>query len=162
MGSYMNPPERAVVLCCDEKSQVQALDRTQAGLAAQAWTRPNHDARLQAPWNDPIVCCAQVLDGRVISQCQPRHRHIEWLKFLKQIDASVAPELQIHVVLDNYATHKHPKVLAWLAKHQRFHMHFTATSASLWPPERTCMNSAGMKLRMDFPAHAPGLWAFLA
>ena len=130
VGLYMNPPERAVVLCCDEKSQVQALDRTQPGLPlkrgrAQTMT---HDYKRHG--TTPLFAALNVLDGRVISQCQPRHRHIEWLKFLKQIDANVASELQIHVVLDNYATHKHPKVLAWLAKHQRFHMHFTATSAS--------------------------------
>ena len=77
-----------------------------------------------------LFAALNILDGSVISQCQPRHRHIEWLKFLKQIDANVAPDLQIHVVLDNYATHKHPKVLKWLAKRPRFHMHFTATSAS--------------------------------
>ena len=130
VGLYMNPPERAVVLCCDEKSHVQALDRTQPGLPlkrgrAQTMT---HDYKRHG--TTTLFAALNVLDGRVISQCQPRHRHIEWLKFLKQIDASVAPELQIHVVLDNYATHKHPKVLAWLSKHQRFHMHFTATSAS--------------------------------
>ena len=130
IGLYMSPPERAVVLCCDEKSQVQALDRTQPGLPlkrgrAQTMT---HDYKRHG--TTPLFAALNILDGRVISQCQPRHRHIEWLKFLKQIDASVAPELQIHVVLDNYATHKHPKVLAWLAKHPRFHMHFTATSAS--------------------------------
>jgi transposase len=77
-----------------------------------------------------LFAALNILDGTVISQCQPRHRHIEWLKFLKQIDANVESDLQIHVVLDNYATHKHPKVLKWLAKHKRFHMHFTATSAS--------------------------------
>ncbi len=77
-----------------------------------------------------LFAALNILDGTVISQCQPRHRPIEWLKFLKQIDANVESDLQIHVVLDNYATHKHPKVLKWLAKHKRFHMHFTATSAS--------------------------------
>mgnify|MGYP002360750359 FL=1 len=77
-----------------------------------------------------LFAALNILDGSVISQCQPRHRHIEWLKFLKQIDTNAAPDLQIHVVLDNYATHKHPTVLKWLAKRPRFHMHFTATSAS--------------------------------
>jgi transposase len=130
VGLYMSPPERAVVLCCDEKSQVQALDRTQPGLPlkrgrAQTMT---HDYKRHG--TTTLFAALNILDGSVISQCQPRHRHIEWLKFLKQIDANVAPDLQIHVVLDNYATHKHPKVLKWLAKHQRFHMHFTATSAS--------------------------------
>ena len=130
VGLYMSPPERAVVLCCDEKSQVQALDRTQPGLPlkrgrAQTMT---HDYKRHG--TTTLFAALNILDGSVISQCQPRHRHIEWLKFLKRIDANVAPDLQIHVVLDNYATHKHPKVLKWLAKHQRFHMHFTATSAS--------------------------------
>ena len=130
VGLYMNPPERAVVLCCDEKSQVQALDRTQPGLPlkrgrAQTMT---HDYKRHG--TTTLFAALNILDGSVISQCQPRHRHIEWLKFLKQIDTNVAPDLQIHVVLDNYATHKHPKVLQWLAKRPRFHMHFTATSAS--------------------------------
>ena len=130
VGLYMNPPERAVVLCCDEKSQVQALDRTQPGLPlkrgrAQTMT---HDYKRHG--TTTLFAALNILDGRVISQCQARHRHIEWLKFLKTIDANVASDLQIHVVLDNYATHKHPKVLKWLAKHKRFHMHFTATSAS--------------------------------
>jgi transposase len=130
VGLYMNPPERAVVLCCDEKSQVQALDRTQPGLPlkrgrAQTMT---HDYKRHG--TTTLFAALNILDGSVISQCQARHRHIEWLKFLKQIDSSVAPDLQIHVVLDNYATHKHPKVLQWLSKHPRFHMHFTATSAS--------------------------------
>ena len=130
VGLYMNPPERAVVLCCDEKSQVQALDRTQPGLPlkrgrAQTMT---HDYKRHG--TTTLFAALNILDGSVISQCQPRHRHIEWLKFLKQIEATVAPDLQIHVVLDNYATHKHPKVLEWLAKRARFHMHFTATSAS--------------------------------
>ena len=130
VGLYMSPPERAVVLCCDEKSQVQALDRTQPGLPlkrgrAQTMT---HDYKRHG--TTTLFAALNILDGSVISQCQPRHRHIEWLKFLKQIDANVATGLQIHVVLDNYATHKHPKVLKWLAKRPRFHMHFTATSAS--------------------------------
>ena len=130
VGLYMSPPERAVVLCCDEKSQVQALDRTQPGLPlkrgrAQTLT---HDYKRHG--TTTLFAALNILDGSVISQCQARHRHIEWLKFLKQIDANVAPDLQIHVVLDNYATHKHPKVLKWLTKRPRFHMHFTATSAS--------------------------------
>jgi transposase len=130
VGLYMNPPERAVVLCCDEKSQVQALDRTQPGLAlkrgrAQTMT---HDYKRHG--TTTLFAALNILNGTVISQCQPRHRHMEWLKFLRQIDANVQPDLHIHVVLDNYATHTHPKVLKWLDKHPRFHMHFTATSAS--------------------------------
>ena len=126
----MTPTERAVVLCWDGKSQVQALDRTKPGLPlkrgrAQTMT---HDYKRHG--TTTLFAALNILDGSVISQCQARHRHIEWLKFLKQIDATVAPDLLIHVVLDNYATHKHPKVLKWLAKCPCFHMHFTATSAS--------------------------------
>ena len=125
----MNPPERAVVLCCDEKSQVQALDRTQPGLPMNRGRAETMTHDYKGTGTTTLFAALNILDGRVISQCQPRHRHIEWLKFLRQIDAGVAPELQIHVVLDNYATHKHPQVLKWLAKRPRFHMHFTATSA---------------------------------
>ena len=130
VGLYMFPPERAVVLCCDEKSQVQALDRTQPGLPLKRGRAQTMTHDYKRTGTTPLFAALNILDGSVISQCQARHRHIEWLKFLKQIDASVAPELQIHVVLDNYATHKHPKVLKWLANSPRFHMHFTATSAS--------------------------------
>ena len=130
VGLYMNPPERAVVLCCDEKSQVQALDRTQPGLPLKRGRAETMTHDYKRHGTTTLFAALNILDGSVISQCQARHRHIEWLKFLKQIDANVAPDLQIHVVLDNYATHKHPKVLKWLAKRARFHMHFTATSAS--------------------------------
>ena len=130
VGLYMNPHERAVVLSCDEKTQMQALDRSQPGLPlkhgrAQTMT---HDCKRHC--TTTLFAALNILDGRVIWQCQARHRHIVWLKFLKQIDATVAPDLQIHVVLDNYATHKHATVLKWLTKRPRFHMHFTATSAS--------------------------------
>ncbi len=130
VGLYMSPPERAVVLCCDEKSQVQALDRTQPGLPLKRGRAETMTHDYKRHGTTTLFAALNILDGSVISQCQPRHRHIEWLKFLKQIDANVAPDLQIHVVLDNYATHKHAKVLKWLAKRPRFHMHFTATSAS--------------------------------
>jgi len=130
VGLYMNPPERAVVLCCDEKSQVQALDRTQPGLPLKRGRAETMTHDYKRHGTTTLFAALNILDGSVISQCQPRHRHNEWLKFLKQIDANVEPDLQIHVVLDNYATHKHPKVLKWLAKRPRFHMHFTATSAS--------------------------------
>ena len=130
VGLYMSPPERAVVLCCNDKSQVQALDRTQLGLPLERGRAQTMTHDYKRHGTTTLFAALNILDGSVISQFQARHRHIEWLKFLKQIDANVAPDLQIYVVLDNYATHKHPKVLKWLAKHQRFHMHFTATSAS--------------------------------
>ncbi|MGH6637098.1 MAG: IS630 family transposase [Polaromonas sp.] len=130
VGLYMSPPERAVVLCCDEKSQVQALDRTQPGLPLKKGRAATMTHDYKRNGVTTLFAALNVLDGSVISCCQNRHRHTEWLKFLKQIDKSVEPGLQIHVVLDNYATHKHAKVREWLAKHPRFCMHFTATSAS--------------------------------
>ena len=130
VGLYLSPPEHAIVLCVDEKSQVQALDRTQPGLPLKRGRAETMTHDYKRHGTTTLFAALNVLDGSVISQCQARHRHTEWLKFLKQIDANIAPDLQIHVVLDNYATHKHPKVLKWLAKRRRFHMHFTATSAS--------------------------------
>jgi len=130
VGLYMAPPEHALVLCCDEKSQVQALDRTQPGLPlkkgrAQTLT---HDYKRHG--TTTLFAALNVLDGQIISQCQQRHTHVEWLKFLKQIDKQTPPDKTLHLIADNYATHKHPKVQEWLHKHPRFHMHFTPTSAS--------------------------------
>lgn len=130
VGLYMSPPEHALVLCCDEKSQVQALDRTQPGLPlkkgrAQTMT---HDYKRHG--TTTLFAALNVLDGQVIGQCQQRHTHVEWLKFLKQIDKATPKAKTLHLIADNYATHKHPKVQEWLAKHPRFNMHFTPTSAS--------------------------------
>ena len=130
VGLYMSPPEHALVLCCDEKSQVQALDRTQPGLPlkkgrAQTMT---HDYKRHG--TTTLFAALNVLDGQVIGQCQHRHTHIEWLKFLKQIDRETPKDKTLHLIADNYATHKHPAVQEWLAKHPRFNMHFTPTSAS--------------------------------
>jgi len=127
---YMSPPEHALVLCCDEKSQVQALDRTQPGLPMKKGrcATMTHDYKRNG--TTTLFAALNVLDGQVISQCQQRHRHIEWLKFLKQIDSQTPKDKALHLIADNYATHKHPNVQAWLAKHQRITMHFTPTSAS--------------------------------
>jgi transposase len=130
VGLYMNPPENALVLSCDEKSQVQALDRTQPGLPlkkgrAQTMT---HDYKRHG--TTTLFAALNVLDGKVIGQCQSRHRHTEWLTFLRQIDRETPKDKELHLICDNYATHKHPKVREWLEKHPRFHMHFTPTSAS--------------------------------
>lgn len=130
VGLYMSPPEHALVLCCDEKSQVQALDRTQPGLLlkkgrAQTMT---HDYKRHG--TTTLFAALNVLDGQVIGQCQQRHTHVEWLRFLKQIDKETPKDKTLHLIADNYATHKHPKVQEWLDKHPRFHMHFTPTSAS--------------------------------
>ncbi len=130
VGLYLDPPEHALVLCCDEKSQIQALDRTQPGLPlkkgrAQTFT---HDYKRNGVTT--LFAALNTLDGNVIGQCMQRHRHQEWLRFLRQIDAATPKAKPLHLIADNYATHKHPKVRAWLGKHPRFPMHFTPTSAS--------------------------------
>lgn len=130
VGLYLNPPEHALVLCADEKSQIQALDRTQPGLPlkrGRAGTM-THDYRRHG--TTTLFAALNIADGTVIATCQQRHRHQEWLRFLKRIDRETPRDLDLHLVLDNYATHKHPKVKAWLAKHPRFHMHFIPTSSS--------------------------------
>ena len=130
VGLYLHPPEHAIVLCVDEKSQIQALDRTQKGL-------PIHPGRLGTMTHDykrhgttTLFAALNVAEGIVIETCQPRHRHQEWIKFLKEIDARTPDDVDLHLIADNYATHKHPKVQRWLARHPRFHMHFTPTSCS--------------------------------
>lgn len=130
VGLYLNPPEHALVLCCDEKSQIQALDRTQPGLPLKKGRcgTMTHDYKRHG--TTTLFAALEVAEGRVIGMCQPRHRHQEWLKFLKQIDAQTPPELDLHLIVDNYATHKHAKVRAWLTRHPRFHVHFIPTSSS--------------------------------
>jgi len=126
----VDPPAHAVVLSIDEKSQIQALDRTQPGL-------PIKPGRCQTMTHDykrhgttTLFAALSVLDGTVIGRCMQRHRHVEFIRFLNAVERQVAADKSIHVVLDNYATHKHPKVLAWLARHPRWIFHFTPTSAS--------------------------------
>jgi len=130
VGLYLNPPEHALVLCCDEKSQVQALDRTQPGLPLKKGRAATMTHDYKRHGTTTLFAALNVLDGQVIAQCQPRHRHSEWLKFLRQIDRATPKDKMLHLIADNYATHKHPTVQKWLAKHPRFHMHFTPTSAS--------------------------------
>ncbi len=130
VGLYMSPPEHAIVLCCDEKSQVQALDRTQPGLPlknGRAGTM-THDYKRHG--TTTLFAAMSMLDGSVISRCAQRHRHTEWLDFLRQIDRETPKDKELHLICDNYATHKHPTVMEWLEKHPRFHLHFTPTSAS--------------------------------
>ena len=130
VGLYMSPPEHALVMCCDGKSQIQALDRTQPGLPmkkgrAQTMT---HDYKRRG--TTTLFAALIVLDGQVIGQCQKRHTHAEWLKFLRQIDRETPKGKTLQLVMDNYATHKHAAVKAWLEKHPRFNIHLTPTSAS--------------------------------
>ncbi len=130
VGLYLNAPEHALVLSCDEKSQVQALDRTQPGLPIKKGRAATYTHDYKRHGTTTLFAALSVADGTVISTCQNRHRHQEWLKFLKLIDVSTPAEKDLHLIVDNYATHKHPKVKAWLAKNPRFHIHFTPTSAS--------------------------------
>ena len=130
VGLYMNPPDKALVLSVDEKSQIQALDRTQPILPLRPGLpeRQTHDYERHG--TTTLFAALNVLDGSVIAQCQPRHRHQEFLRFLDRIDESVGGDLEVHLVLDNYGTHKHPKVKKWLAARPRYHLHFTPTGSS--------------------------------
>jgi transposase len=130
VGLYMSPPDHALVLCCDEKSQVQALDRTQPGLPLKKGRAATLTHDYKRNGTTTLFAALNILDGQVIGQCQQRHTHAEWLKFLKKIDRETPKTKTLHLIADNYATHKHPTVQKWLAKHPRFTMHFTPTSAS--------------------------------
>lgn len=130
VGLYLNPPEHALVLRCDEKSQIQALDRTQKGLPLKKGRCGTMTHDYVRNGTTTLFAALSMMDGRIISDCRPRHRHREWLKFLKKIDAETPPELDLHLIVDNYSTHKHPRVQAWLKKNPRFHMHFIPTSSS--------------------------------
>src|SRR3989454_337617 len=130
VGLYLNPPDKAIVLSVDEKSQIQALDRTQPILPLRPGlpARQTHD--YQRHGTTTLFAALNVLEGTVIGECQSRHRHQEFLRFLDRIDQSVNAKLEIHLVLDNYGTHKHPEVKKWLAARPRYHVHFTPTSSS--------------------------------
>jgi len=130
VGLYLNPPEKALVLCADEKSQIQALDRTQPGLPLKKGRcgTMTHDYKRNG--TTTLFAALELAEGRLIGTCMSRHRHQEWIKFLRMIDQNTPENLDLHLIVDNYATHKHPKVQTWLKRHPRFHMHFTPTSSS--------------------------------
>jgi transposase len=130
VGLYLNPPDHALVLSCDEKSQIQALNRTQPGLPMKRGRAGTFTHDYKRHGTTTLFAALNTLDGSVISMCQPRHRHEEWLKFLRLIDRKTPKRLTLHLIVDNYGTHTHPDVQAWLAKHPRFVMHFTPTGAS--------------------------------
>jgi transposase len=130
VGLYLNPPEKALVLCVDEKSQIQALDRTQPGLPIKRGRAGTMTHDYKRNGTTTLFAALNTLDGSVIGQCLPRHRHQEFLKFLRRLDREFPAELQLHLILDNYRTHKHANVNTWLHKHPRFHLHFTPTSSS--------------------------------
>ncbi len=130
VGLYLDPPERSLVLCCDEKTQCQALERTQPGL-------PLGRGRIRTRTHDYIrhgtvtlFAALSYLEGKLIYRTEQQHTHIEWLRFLKQIDRETPDDVDLHLIADNYCTHKHGKVVSWLKKHRRFHMHFIPTSSS--------------------------------
>lgn len=130
IGLYLDPPEKALVLCCDEKSQCQALERTQPGLPlgiGHIRTR-THDYKRHGTIT--LFAALNYLEGKLITRTESRHTHVEWLRFLKQIDRETPKDLAIHVIADNYTTHKHEKVKDWLKKHTRFRVHFTPTGSS--------------------------------
>ena len=130
VGLYVDPPEHAIVLSVDEKSQIQALDRSQPGLPMKKGRAGTMTHDYKRHGTTTLFAALDVLAGKVIGQCMKRHRHQEFIRFLNVIDANVPAKKAIHVILDNYGTHKHPKVLEWLARHPRFVFHFTPTSAS--------------------------------
>jgi transposase len=130
VGLYLNPPEHALVLCADEKSQIQALDRTQPGLPLKKGRAGTMTHDYKRHGTTTLFAALNLADGTVIARCQARHRHQEWLRFLKAIDQETPSQLDVHLIADNYATHKHSKVQAWLNRHPRFHVHFIPTSSS--------------------------------
>src|SRR2546422_10046085 len=130
VGLYLNPPDKALVLCVDEKSQIQALDRSQPGLPMKKgrFGTMTHDYLRHG--TTTLFAALNVLDGKVVGQCLPRHRHQEFLKFLRHLDREFPKEIELHLIIDNYATHKHDNVKKWLAKQPPFNLHFIPTSSS--------------------------------
>jgi transposase len=130
VGLYLNPPDKALVFCVDEKSQIQALDRTQPGLPMKKGRAGTMTHDYKRNGTTTLFAALSMLDGKVIGACMPRHRQGEFLRFLNLIDRQTPADLDLHLVVDNYATHKTPAVKRWLKRHKRFHLHFTPTSAS--------------------------------
>jgi len=130
VGLYMNPPNKALVLCVDEKSQIQALDRTQPGLPMKKGRCGTQTHDYKRNGTTTFFAALSMLDGKVIGDCMPRHRHQEFIRFLKKIDNETPAGLDLHLIVDNYGTHKHPRVKSWLRWHPRFHLHFIPTSSS--------------------------------
>ncbi len=130
VGLYLNPPDKSLVFCVDEKSQIQALDRTQPGLPLKKGRcgTMTHDYKRNG--TTTLFAALSMLDGTVIGDCMPRHRHQEFIRFLSRIDAETPPALDLHLIVDNYSTHTHPRVTSWLRRHPRFHLHFIPTSSS--------------------------------
>lgn len=148
VGLYIHPPQHALVFSADEKSQIQALERTQPGLPMKKGRGQTLTHDYKRHGTTTLFAALNILDGTVLSQCRSQHTHRDWIAFLKQIDNSTPHDKAIHVIADNYAAHKHPKVQRWLQRHRRFHMHFTPTSASwLNMVERFFRNLSQQRIR---------------
>jgi transposase len=130
VGLYLDPPDKAMVLCCDEKSQCQALERSQPGLPLGSGYIKTKTHDYYRHGTTTLFAALNYIDGKIISMTQQKHRHEEWLLFLKQIDKEVPEGLDLHLIVDNYSTHKHKNVKDWIEKHPRFHIHFTPTGSS--------------------------------
>jgi len=160
VGLYLNPPEKALVLCVDEKSQIQALDRTQPGLPLKKGRcgTMTHDYKRNG--TTTLFAALELAQGKVIGQCYARHRHQEFLKFLKHLNTEFPAEMKLHMVLDNYGTHKHPKVKGWLQRHPRFVLHFIPTGSSwLNLIERWFGELTGKRIRRGIFVSVPALIA---
>jgi transposase len=163
VGLYLNPPEHALVLCCDEKTQIQALDRTQPGLPLKRGRGQTMTHDYKRNGVTTLFAALNVATGKVLSMTDQLHRHQEWLRFLKTIHRKTPKHKQLHLIVDNYATHKHPEVQAWLAKHPRFHMHFTPTSSSwLNMVERFFRDITEQRIRRGVFTSVPDLEAAIA
>ena len=130
VGLYLNPPEHALVLSIDEKSQIQALDRTQPGLPLKKGRAGTMTHDYKRNGTTTLFAALDILEGTVIGECMDRHRHQEFLRFMNRVDRETPADLDVHCIVDNYGTHKHPAVKRWLKRHPRFHMHFIPTSSS--------------------------------
>ena len=130
VGLYLNPPDKSLVLWVDEKSQIQALDRTQPGLPMKKGRLGTYTHDYKRNGTTTLFAALSMLDGKVIGDYMQRHRHQEFIRFLKKIDSQTPTELDLHLIVDNYGTHKHPRVKSWLGRHRRFHLHFIPTSSS--------------------------------
>lgn len=158
VGLYLNPPDKAIVLCVDEKSQIQALDRTRPLLPLRPGlpARQTHDYKRNG--TTTLFAALSMLDGKVIGDCMPRHRHQEFIRFLKRIDVETPTDLDLHLIVDNYGTHKHPRVQSWLQRHPRFHLHFIPTSSSwLNMVERWFREITDKRLRRGTFVNVPSL-----
>jgi transposase len=158
VGLYLNPPDKSLVLCVDEKSQIQALNRTQPGLPMKKGRLGTYTHDYKRNGTTTLFAALSMLDGKVIGDCMPRHRHQEFIRFLKQIDVETPPELDLHLIVDNYGTHKHSRVKSWLRRHPRFHLHFIPTSSSwLNLIERWFRDLTDKRIRRDSFHNVPAL-----